>query len=708
MINFEANPQAYFSRKKNLELVDVRERNVLRKTSTVFTGATDGDFSINEALLNFLTVMNEGGETPPAVVIKAGTGAGKTTKTIRFIADQFTKGRLPTPIIHFTPDHAVAEEAVAEYAKHGVEVSHLKGRIASGCKMSEKVNSLYSKNLDASFICADRQNGSIIKCPHYDSCDFIKQRKSLQAGNVAQIVVVPMEYVRMASLPQELTPGMVIFDEAIHSKLLHASSIPTTSFGATWCDTTQNAHTGLKSDLDRVVDVILASATSQQKAADALIETFGLNSALEKLTNAFKLRRMERLCVAKSSKEIPTQARISDEMKIWGALYNQIKALESGETFAGAIHLITTPQGGRLDISIRMPLPYNCPAILLDASADEVITDVLLGDTHEVFFCELGQGEDTLFRTIIVGQGFSKSSLTGYKSDLEKAERTRSHLSKILTHIAKKEAGRKTLFVTNKDVRSYFENKEIGTDFTNKVNPDYAHFGAIKGLNKYQDHETVIIAGKMEYDNNTVVLLARALMDHEDAIRLNPDLPQKQATKRTITTRDGWGTEILVPEYSNEMMARLQNQYREEEIIQVEGRLRAVNRTSEDLRCYIINNSVPNSMIVDQVYHVDDLNGEGIIEQILSKQSNALSYKSIQDERNITRQTAKNLLEDRGFKTEDYPEGFIKLQTKQINKRGAWNVVFARGIDEVTAHLNAQSHMAHLLGVTPEQIEVRA
>lgn len=207
-------------------------------------------------------------------VIKAPTGAGKTTRTIRYIAedprtksfDDLPEEERPGPIVFSLPtynniselrlraevlnlDNNLSDEDLAEQAQErglvaaedleatladlrrdamsaGLRTMIYRGKIAAGCQMKDKVQMLMDAGIGTSGLCRAR----IVKkdeepedkfCVYYSTCPAIQQRKEIANSHV---VFLPHAFLTL-SIPEELQKvRAVIADERIFTLFVHTTT----------------------------------------------------------------------------------------------------------------------------------------------------------------------------------------------------------------------------------------------------------------------------------------------------------------------------------------------------------------------------------------------------------------------------------------------------------------------------------------------------
>jgi hypothetical protein len=215
-------------------------------------------------------------ELRPIHVLKAPTGAGKTTRTIHYIAqDPRTKKydeavqrgeKTPGPIVFLLPtynniselrlraevlnlDGSLSDEDLgAQAMERGLVAEHdleatladlrrdamgaglrtmiYKGKIAAGCMMADKVQMLMDAGIGTSGLCKAR----VVKkgeepedkyCPHYHVCPAIQQRKQIAESHV---VFLPHAFLTL-NIPEELKQvRAVIADERIFTLFVHTTT----------------------------------------------------------------------------------------------------------------------------------------------------------------------------------------------------------------------------------------------------------------------------------------------------------------------------------------------------------------------------------------------------------------------------------------------------------------------------------------------------
>ena len=211
-------------------------------------------------------------------ILKAPTGAGKTTRALSMIADDprtyafdaaIGTEQYPGPIAFLLPTYSniaevrkrareygidkratdeeikahldavgiVAnddvEEKIAELQQEVVVAGRLKtmvyrGKVVVGCQKKERVERLMERGVSPSNLCRSKAktgDGDTVEtfCEFYATCEAIKQRKEVQRKH---IVFLPRAFLTLA-IPEELGKvRAVIADEAIMSMLVTSTTMP--------------------------------------------------------------------------------------------------------------------------------------------------------------------------------------------------------------------------------------------------------------------------------------------------------------------------------------------------------------------------------------------------------------------------------------------------------------------------------------------------
>lgn len=181
-------------------------------------------------------------------LLKAPTGAGKTTTLIRCIADIIAeRGRLGLAIGIAMPSHANAAEGLnvaverasaeeieatwdeALKAAAGMYSMIWKGKVLAGCMMSDQMQALYHASVPASGLCSTKVpviGGGFEQkvCEFAGMCGAMRQ---LELAKEADIIFMPHAYITVA-LPKQLKDAIagLVIDEAFWNQIVRTRVLP--------------------------------------------------------------------------------------------------------------------------------------------------------------------------------------------------------------------------------------------------------------------------------------------------------------------------------------------------------------------------------------------------------------------------------------------------------------------------------------------------
>jgi hypothetical protein len=229
--------------------------------------------------------------------------------------------------------------------------------------------------------------------------------------------------------------------------------------------------------------------------------------------------------------------------------------------------------------------------LVLDADHDPWIGEAVLPVNRRTviqprFNAEVVQVRDT---------ACSKRKLLGCEGDaksLQTAARRRRQLLALATHEAAQ--GRKVLIGTYKAVADLLRQELTERPIPNV---EVAHFGAVRGLDRWKDFDTVIVAGREQMPPQEAENMARCLFggERERLLLTGSYVPQMRGHRK----RDGTRTAVEVQVHPDLRVQAVVEQAREREVEQMVGRLRLVHRPSR-ARVYLLTN-LPTRLTIDRL-----------------------------------------------------------------------------------------------------------
>lgn len=193
----------------------------------------------------------EGKQPAPRLLIKAPTGAGKTTALIQELARFKAAGGVIGPILMLLPSYENTAELEAredlgvwteaqekraakiiKLAGQGLKVMTFKGKIAAGCAFPDLLEQLMKKRISTAGLCQSKDEGKVVYCKHnpmnpdFDAVNVAPCQAILQKLQVPQhdLILAPHSFIQ-TNIPQALRDvAAVVIDEKIWDKVLGSYS----------------------------------------------------------------------------------------------------------------------------------------------------------------------------------------------------------------------------------------------------------------------------------------------------------------------------------------------------------------------------------------------------------------------------------------------------------------------------------------------------
>lgn len=567
-----------------------------------------------------------------------GVGAGHASLTTRLDSEEFLPIELPRP------DGAA------------VSIFVYRGKIKAGCRLHEKVALLMQAGKSSSALCRTEQTldggeRHEVFCPHYDGCPAILQR---ERAAQAHVVFMPHAFLRLAVPEQLRNPRGLIIDERVHHLLLHTARLSLDTLGIPRPPprlTKKERESGVTpedfiADREALAGCVLGAIDADQCPAEALLVAYG-DDAMPMVRRAARvcssgLQRDDRIHPGISFPDLaeicaePKGFEIREEWRFWRLVEERIEGLKAGlargDRDVRLQRLSVRESNGFERHWLRLswrgtPNWRDIPTLLLDASATpEVVRKVFPTTDLRVADLVAEPGPLLNIRTVAcVDRTFSPSSLLP-KPDAEpraraKAERDLLTIRRILQAVSLVHGYGRVLVGGPKAVL-----EALRQGWNPPVNLDWAHFGAMRGLDAFKAHAAAVSIGRMEPPLWEVDAAAAALT-FDDA---EPELPFDRAgtgcdpnepfmplhypmASRRIPLRDGSTLAVGVPEHPGVWGRLVQAQIREEEQRQFFGRLRPVYRQGPPPIWYCLSSVVPEGVIVDDACSSRDLFDERLV-----------------------------------------------------------------------------------------------
>ncbi|WP_146221780.1 MULTISPECIES: bifunctional DNA primase/polymerase [Methylobacteriaceae] len=565
-------------------------------------------------------------------------------------------------------------EAAAKDLPAGTRYLILEGKERGGCLRADDQRVLRAAGISTANLCKaqveDGVGGTEERvCSHYDTCPVIAARKLITE---AEVIFVPTAFLTSPSLPAGLLDHVagVIIDERCWTEIFRWDIFPT----ATLDQHRAPPRTYKRDKGETGEDLAVARQYAARTAAEAirkhrdvaamLVVEHGMEKAEAFVEAAVKVcgRAQEagrKLHPGMNSEAIkllaerPKGKHLREEWRFWKIVEERLAALKhdgvirdlnggrdrldrDGNAMPGQArgerdYRIQTLDGGaNVRISWRAePNFAEKPILLLDASADEELTSKCWGG-RDVQVTHLDA--ELNLRTVLVADrawrsaefqmayaGADKSKRRAIAATVKRFRHAISAASLLYGH------GR-ILVGAPKATRA-----ALMDAWGEPANCDWAHYGAIRGLDFARRHLVAFSVGRHEFPVRVIDgIVAAATYDdpepetpidpwgdgcvhNEDgslatddrgyAIEVRP--PQ---VRRTHPLRNGGSVTVTVSEYEGRWARTIQRQFREEELAQFAGRLRPVYRVDEEAPLWIAGSKVlPEGFVVDDVVGMADL-----------------------------------------------------------------------------------------------------
>lgn len=521
----------------------------------------------------------------------------------------------------------------------GLRTMVYKGKIAGGChpEMAPRVQALMDAKISSAGMCRARVRDIHGEwqdefCPFYHSCEAIKQKSKIQEQHV---VFLPHAFLNL-SIPEELRNVRgVIADERIFSLFVH-----TASFELELLKSMRKEPTLTKVEKEMGIEP-QDLLEMREAAAHVVIDAFGKGDCPAKALHGWSEGKLTGQAVVDAAKRVcgsasnvnasihpgmsdydfnqvvtrPTGKSVMEEYRFWKIIQDRMHELETGEAPEHFQKIQLRQELGDDDlprnlIRISWMTTPNWPAapvLLLDASAHEEIVGRIFPDRQVVMH---KIEADFNLRTIVVADHARSNRSLVISEDSTPKQRSGvvlniERMRDQITWISAIHAAGRIVVCATMAVR-----QSLLLGWAAPTNVDWLHFGAERGLNFAEKHSAAIIIGRMELPTHIYDGLSCALAtDEMPAILLDADGTGHGADgkgakvpmgEQAIKLRSGRDITIPNPMHPDHWGRIVQQQFREESILQGLCRLRAVFR-EDTPTAYIIGTTVPESLIVDEV-----------------------------------------------------------------------------------------------------------
>lgn len=546
-----------------------------------------------------------------AYVIKAPPGIGKTTATIHRMA-QMKQGSGE----FYPPTHALAEEIerLFHQANPLINVRVVRGRSRVGphgqpmCARYHAAEEVARSGVDVYTAICEREVGQRVeRCSHYARCPYIQQF----AGD-AEVTIYPHAYLSKNRMKIEPPiPDRVVIDESFWQSCIEIVRVPV---GLLYAPLLKEPRMAAAAKICAAVyDALMRGAPLFEFLRNAGIYRSEIWEARNRLRSAAGTPKpcMDDQQLFAATRALHDQSLIR---RLIDCLWREIHADRPGS------HAIVLDRA-KSEVAVHMLSDIrrfddpdgikNVPVLLIDGSADErIIRRFMRVDSFKV----LPNARNARV-TQCTSTRCSTASLDAARSSSEDARKVaRKRMEQLTSFIERLATEHERILVVGPTAIT--GNASTGKEALLRVpaNVDLAHFGAIRGIDRWKHHDAIVIIGRNEPPISEVENLARAVWStHPEPLNCGVEWATEERGYRTT----GRALGVDVVRHPDDRVQAVLEQIREAESVQAVDRLRLVhNIQAKDV--YLLSN-IPLDLDVHELVDWDDLMEGRRVEQAFSQ-----------------------------------------------------------------------------------------
>ena len=573
------------------------------------------------------------GETdPPVHCLKVGLGVGKTEAAIHGVIRHVQDGH--GAATYAVPTHDLSgdllerfHDALRSEGVTAITVAVWKGRewkprdaddSERMCQNYEVVREVQRVGGDpqTSVCYREEEDGTVHKCPFYDDCKYQEQRRQS-----ADIWITAHQSL-FSEKPEPISkPSLIVIDESFYQAGLRGVDghpvvvsedmieAPVLS-GIGGIGMSADLDAGLGSSRRKLAEAIRAHTEPGPIRRDQLIEAGLTEEECRAASRGEWLRKVEVNIypgmAAEPFKEMISQARVNSEIPRMSRMWKELAAVitEGGPSLSGRLSLEdiedkksdTTYRGIRMTWISDIGESWKAPVLHIDAT---MRMDIVRAYFPQAEMRGEAEAKAPHHHTIqYFDKTFAKSSILHGDAQIEK-------LWTWCRSTAIQEGGN-WLVVVQKDVEEQIRERFTVPDFI-----DLAHHNAVAGIDRWRDVTGQIIVGRTQPPPNATARIAGALTGEHVAL-LEDWYP---SSTTTIQAANGQRATVDTDRHPHDFAEEIRASICEDQLLQISGRGRGVNRSAADPLTTIILGNVP---FID----VDELRpweGPGIQDQMLAE-----------------------------------------------------------------------------------------
>ena len=563
---------------------------------------------------NMLTMIT------PQLAIKATAGLGKTSRIIkRLIAASALKHG---DVHYFVPTHRLSQELVTDleaqldFALPPNVVELLGGdgegvykrvRLISGRGQPDATGlTLCWKNDLAQKVAKVGMNvsGTLCKqgsiaCEYYEQCGYQRQfidsdldvpKDEPVSELLWEVAVMTHDHMFLNTKDRLHKPGLIVVDESFYQRGITEDDVSPSELFQTQAPIARLLHEAI---LSRETQLLKKIRDRGYSAADLVAEAGEIESGyVESLSVSLDpaLPESQQRILLKYAEPVPNATlihrQLADEMARVGRDESHTVFWDESKE-----KIVVTSRR-------ELTIPSYIPTVFIDADVQPEILKLFRDGVEHVEIPVERQATVHQFSDL----SFSKKAL------LRESDKSSTLLKQIVAFTSGLAKRGRTLLVCSKAVRLELtkeDSKTLQQDF-NLQEVTVTHFGSLRGVNKYEDYDNVVIVGREQPPAIACENQAKALWwDREEALAL---LPSKSGHKPLESESRGYrlsngtnrSTKVQVhPDYRVQLVLE---QIRESESTQALDRLRLLRDKGGDRRQVFILSSVPLDITVDHLW----------------------------------------------------------------------------------------------------------
>ncbi|TXL62662.1 hypothetical protein [Zeimonas arvi] len=560
---------------------------------------------------------------PAAHVIKAPPGLGKTTGVINQVA---AAGQGTVEI--YVPTHALGLEIEKKLrgANPALRVQVISGRshiAANGlpmCAKAQVAEEVARSGADVyASLCERKTSKGFQQCDHFASCPYIQQFRS-----GARVTIYTHAHLskRRTKLDPPV-PDWAIIDESFWQSCIDIFSIPISLLRAPFLGT-----------VSRKVCLAVHDALKQQRPLYATLTTAGIHAGeIEKARRELRSQRG----APKPTMSEPEQRAAAHAMRDRSMVRRLVECLWR-ESFADrpTSHAIVYESGtGMVTVHVAerisrfdegnglkrgAPNPNNgmksSKVLVIDGSANREIIKQFMAITR---FEQIAANRKARVVQCTSTRCSTTSLVPERNTSKKNKAAARKRLAQLEKFLARLAAEHERVLVVGPTAITGNPRTQAMPLIKVPANIDLAHFGAIRGIDRWKDHNAIVVIGRNEPPITAVEELARAVFfKSPEAIGSVPNWSTEVRGVRARGRKFG----VDVVRHPDDRVQAVLEQLREAESEQAIDRLRLVHCATPK-EVYLLSN-IPLDVDVDELVDWDDLMEGRRVEQAFSQLSGVL------------------------------------------------------------------------------------